>query len=616
MDSRPHLNRDSGLSALKRTALNFVSKGIRWASGRPAIGILVLLVATIFYLVALQSSQELSGTGSVLVSGQPVAKGDQTRGTAFFPLRKSERYVVWMQGQISSPVLLELRDSSGQALSSTRLMRPVPGQTGARYWKTLKARTSCDEAQVTLKMEDGSAADFTDVSVRQLDGTSEGRRVAATLSYGFLLAAFCVIHRRRRIAQALALGSAYFLFLTPWNLPGEFAFSADNRFYVPTGMSLLERGDLDINEFGGAEPAAPFGSDYRVMRGSGDHYFNTYPVGTSLVVLPMIVIGNFIYDEIPDSFERARLIAIFAARLLSAATVAGVYLLITLLSGRPRLGIGIALVFAFATPHLGIHGGGLWSHTSTTFLSTIALGLMVWRSGRYAGWSALPLCLGFACRPTIAFPGLILGLGLLMRDRRQFALFAALSLVMGLAFVGLSESMWGRVLPPYYTNHASLQRNGYTAFVGTLVSPNRGLLIYSPIFIFALLGGVVAWRQKIPEFFFHRLCTLIVIVEWVLASRNLQWWGGHSYGPRIMSEALVFAVPLLVPAWDWVVRRGRRMRLVLFSVAFASCIWGVMVEWRALVSTDVYFWNARPDVDQNPDRLWSWKDWQIFAKPY
>ena len=587
-----------------------------WLAGRPRFSVFCGLVATVVYLSVLHHSQELSTVGNALASGKPdLASGGAVR-TASFEVIKGEQYRVVMQGQISSPVVLELQDSDGKALSSARLMRPVLGQPETRYWKSLKTRATVLAASVLLKMEDGSIPDLQDVIVHRLDGSSVHKRIWAHCAYGLCLTMGCLVFRRSRFAQSLALGAAYFLFLTPWNLPGDFAYTSDCKFYVPTAMSLLQRGDLDLDEFGGVDPEARFKPDYRVLKGRGGHYFNTYPVGTSLLALPMVAVGEWLYDESPDPLERSRQIAILVARLLSSATVAGVFLVIAWLSGgRTKLGLLIALVFGFATPHLAIHAGGLWSHTSTSFLSVVALALLIGKKGRYAGWAALPLCIGFACRPTMAFPGLILGLGLLMRDRRQFVSFALLSLVLGIAFVGLSQAMWGSILPPYYTNHASLQRNGFSAFIGTLVSPNRGLLIYCPIFLFALFGGGLAWFQKSPTAFFARLCGLIVVAEWVLASRNLQWWGGHSYGPRILSEALVFVMPLLIPAWDWILDRGRATKNAILLFALLCCVWGVGVNVRGLTSSEVYFWNARPNIDQNVDRLWSWRDWQIFAKP-
>ncbi len=580
---------------------------------RPGHCLILLALTSLVFLKVLHDSQELSTTGPLLSSGAPEPAGDGSLVSPSFSCSRNRQYLVVMQGEITSPVVIELRNSAGKPVSSARLMRPDPGRPEARCWKTVKARERDTAARVHLTLENGAPARIHEISVRELDAFSGRRKWIASGLFVATIAAGCLMHRQRRLAHALALGCVYFLFLLPWKVPGYFAFTSDSKYFIPTALSFLERGDLDIDEYGGTDPGVYFAGDYRAMQGAGGHYFNTYPAGTSLVTLPLAGLGNWLHDQVPDPVERSHLIATMAARLLSAATVALVYLFMVELGGRAWMGFTAALIFGFATPHLAIHGGGLWSHTASSFLSALALWLCVWKEGRFAAWAALPLGIGFACRPTMAFPGLIIGAGLLLRNRRQFWHFATLSLVVGVAFVALSESMWGRILPPYYTNHASLQRNGPLAFLGTLVSPNRGLFIYCPVILFSILGAVRVWLLREPATWIHRLCSLVLVAEWVLASRNLQWWGGHSYGPRILSEALVFAMPLLIPAWDFIALRNRITRVCMVSLAALACAWGLFVQMRGLASADVYYWNARPEIDRHTERLWNWNDWQIFS---
>jgi len=58
---------------------------------------------------------------------------------------------------------------------------------------------------------------------------------------------------------------------------------------------------------------------------------------------------------------------------------------------------------------------------------------------------------------------------------------------------------------------------------GLLLSPSRGLFIYSPFFLFALWGLIVVWRGK------DRLLQCFSFAGFFLiltASKWFDWWGG------------------------------------------------------------------------------------------
>jgi hypothetical protein len=95
------------------------------------------------------------------------------------------------------------------------------------------------------------------------------------------------------------------------------------------------------------------------------------------------------------------------------------------------------------------------------------------------------------------------------------------------------------------------------------------------------------------------MLTLIVYSKWT------NWWGGHSFGPRLLADlAPIFAVllcPLETPL------TSRRPLRVLFGVLAGA---SVAIHLTGAL-TGAHAWNAAVDVDQFPHRLWSWTDNQI-----
>ncbi len=466
----------------------------------------------------------------VLHRAQPLAIAPGSLNPASFTVVKKVRYLVVVRGELTQPFTLSLRGPSGELLSHEDVGSPAPGRPDAPIWRTLKARADARDARVSV---DGLAA--AQITLGAIDENAPRRKWIATalLLAGF--AGFAFAYWPRRWVQALAIGVGYFIFLLPWHLPAFFSATGDNEFYVPSGLSLLERGDWNVDEFGGPNPSAFFAKTYNVMRGKDGHFYNLYPPGTTVLALPIIALGDWLMDRVPDAVERGRLIAELAAKIISAATVALFFATLISLTRRVGLSWTLTCAFAFATPQLATHGGGLWSHNASTFLSVLAIGLWVWKEGRLAAWSALPLTLGMICRPTMLVPAAVFGCALLLLDRKRFALFAGLVCLGLTAFVIHSLGIWGHLLPPYYTGHAEAPGSGAAGYFGTLISPNRGLLIYCPLICFSLVGGVIALRRGgLP---IYRMAGVVCLLEWILASHNTLWWGGHCYGPRLLCEA-------------------------------------------------------------------------------
>ncbi|MGI9088410.1 MAG: hypothetical protein ACR2HH_11820 [Chthoniobacterales bacterium] len=558
---------------------------------RLAISVVSLVLGFGILLVILHGAQPLATVGSAL------------NPASFETVRKC-RYLVVIRGAVEQPGTISLRSASGEPISLETALPPPVGEPDAPVWKIVRARARARDVVVFVQ-----GTTRPEIQVRKIDERAPRRKWIATTIFLIGVACFCVFHRRRKWVQAFALGVAYFLFLLPWHKPAFFSATGDNQFYVPTGMSLLERGDWNVDEFGGPTPAVSFKADYSVRQGKDGHYYNLFPPGSTIVALPMIALGSWLTDQIPDPVERARGIAELAAKVISAATIALFYLVLTSLTPRRGLSYILLGVFALATPQLATHGGGLWSHNASTFLSVLALCFWIWKDGKDAALAAVPLALGMACRPTMLLPTAVFASALLLRDRKKFAAFAVLVLAgLGL-FVLHSLGMWGELLPPYYTGHATAPGSAASAFLGTLVSPNRGLFVYCPVLLFATVGGVSAWRRGGPLIF--RMAGAVVVLEWIVASHNRLWWGGHCYGPRLLCEAVPFGVLLLIPAWETIERlRYRRAFLILGMIASG---WGFFVQLQALRSPEVYQWNARPNVDLHPERLWDWSDWQILA---
>jgi hypothetical protein len=102
----------------------------------------------------------------------------------------------------------------------------------------------------------------------------------------------------------------------------------------------------------------------------------------------------------------------------------------------------------------------------------------------------------------------------------------------------------------------------------------------------------------------------LVIASWSM------WWGGHAYGPRLMTDVVPWLALLGIAGLRAMLDapsprpRARRREIVagapLVAASLAANAPGALV--RA-----TFLWNAEPDVDRHSERLWDWRRPQMLA---
>ena len=141
---------------------------------------------------------------------------------------------------------------------------------------------------------------------------------------------------------------------------------------------------------------------------------------------------------------------------------------------------------------------------------------------------------------------------------------------------------------------------------GTLVSPSRGLLVYTPWVAFAFWGAARLWKEK--SLGWNRPLMVALAAIWVVQVGGIDWWGGWCFGPRYFTDLLPFFAWFLVPVWASI-----RARPVL-RVAFAATV--AIALWVQVVGTFYYpagNWDGSPvNVEFKPQRVWDWSDTQIL----
>ena len=313
------------------------------------------------------------------------------------------------------------------------------------------------------------------------------------------------------------------------------------------------------------------------------------------------------------------LVAKVTASLLAALTVAAVFLY-----ARRRLGVRqalfIALGFGLGTNMWAGVSQTLWQQETALAACIAAIVLIdlpasvvpsVWRL-LIAG--ALLGITGWA-RFQLAATIVLLAAVVVFRWRWRagwclvpLALFGCLAMAINIAWFGHALG----ALPALELLHASVHdvtssvsTTPWTAAAGLLVSPSRGLLIFSPVVAVAFAGIRAAFRDGAKGLL--PWCLGAVAAQFVLYSTYSVWWAGHTYGPRYTLDLLPALVPLATAGYAVVAQR--RWTQAVTAVALA---WSMLVAGTGAFVYPAEAWNTSPiEVDRHHERLWDWRDSQI-----
>jgi hypothetical protein len=354
-------------------------------------------------------------------------------------------------------------------------------------------------------------------------------------------------------------------------------------------------------------------------------YASAFGPATGLTALPAAVVAKVLGADLGDAYVMFSA-AKWTAAVLTAASVAFVFLITLAFTTHVRA-LALAALYAFGTCVWTISAQSLWQQTADIFFVT--LGVLCLVRGRGVVTRGLAAGLAFAaaaaCRPTAGLAGVAAAVYLAVDDRRSLGTFLLAGLPVALALAAYNLHYFGSVFNfGQLTAGASqaLAKTGspelwqtpiWLGAAGLLLSPSRGLLIYSPFLAAAFVGAVIAWRAE--RYRALRFLTLAVPLLWLPAFAWFDWWGGWTYGYRPIIDTAPLLALLCIPALQAMQRPG-------IKAAFAlAAAWSLFVQALGTLAYTPQGWNdrvlerggARANVDlpEYRHRLWSLRDSQI-----
>jgi hypothetical protein len=230
--------------------------------------------------------------------------------------------------------------------------------------------------------------------------------------------------------------------------------------------------------------------------------------------------------------------------------------------------------------------------------------------------------------------GVLVGLAAIFRPT-NFIVVAAVSVLVALRYRSLlvpyvlgglaiavpwfiaTRLTYGSWLQPYGgSDRLKLHDEFVEALAANLFSSGRGIFVFSPIVVVAVIGVFRVVRSVGSATALQKMSVVVIVLYWIAISALPHWTGGHSFGPRLFTDALPFmvvlALPVLAPLPS--LRRGpsRAAAFTVLVVALSAVSIAVHAQSTLVISTRC--WNGLPvDVDQDYERVWSLDDPMVTA---
>lgn len=427
---------------------------------------------------------------------------------------------------------------------------------------------------------------FTRLRQRLTDPEEAGSR-------GFLLG--------QRFFVLLVIGCALLVFAVTYFARVSYSRS-DPRPSLLVSQAMLKEHTIRLDAYMDSPILEQPGFTARAENGH-DYYY--WPLGPSVYSIPFVWLANLYGKDMAELAQND-----WAQNLIAAILCSLVFVILYKVCRRfvsPWASLVIAAISVFGSALISTMGTALWNiDYAVLFISLALLQLSYLETGEPERTNptllgGLLFCAFFSRPSTLTFI-LVSLVFLLLRHRRVFAKTAAVALVLLFGFLAFSWLEYGKPFPDYFSvGRLQVDRDPlWVALYGHFLSPSRGILIFSPFFALVLVGILASFRdlRRDPLFWFGATWFGLHIV---VVSRSTIWWGGYSYGPRILTEVIPALVLITALLWRIVSRKSspRVQVAVVASYILLGLVAVFINSYQGLYNPTTQRWNGTgldPDV--------------------
>lgn len=389
----------------------------------------------------------------------------------------------------------------------------------------------------------------------------------------------------------------------PEEAPGMFEWRSKNPLVESEDLFFqnwqIRFGDKTAAEWRAAGALTFKRPRYFLVESTRQHtYVSTFGPIPGILSIPVAAVFRALDHSIVDKLFLKLAVAKLTASLLVAGCAVLVFLSALRFVAR-REALALGLLYGIGSCAWAISSQTLWQQSVTQLFLALGAFFFLREGGKREHAALAGLAFG-AATATRVTGLLVLGsvaVYLLIYERHRLPAFVIGALPAPIAIGAYNFHFFGSPLvfaQELVGHRIALEKTGsaelwqtpiFKGLIGLLVSPSRGLLIFSPLLALGLWGMVRAWRDA--RYRSLRPLVASAAVMMLLQCKWFDWWGGWAYGYRPWLDVVPFLVLFTLPLVPEVTASPRRIAL-----CGALFVWGVAVQALGAWAYD-RTWNER-----------------------
>ncbi|MCB1102797.1 MAG: glycosyltransferase family 39 protein, partial [Kiritimatiellae bacterium] len=229
-----------------------------------------------------------------------------------------------------------------------------------------------------------------------------------------------------------------------------------------------------------------------------------------------------------------------------------------------------SIAFAVGTSLSSTAVTGLWQHGPGCLFILLTLWMLGKAESGLSRWligAGLSAAWAYWCRPTTLFITATFAVYVLITHRARALYFLIPCAMGGCGAIVFNHWMFGNLTGGYAGNMSLFVPFDPAVALAHLASPSRGLFLFSPFLVFAVIAGMRRLRKFPLDM--SSFCLYAAMVQLILFSCWRTWTAGSAFGPRYLCEAamlLCVAMTTSLADMNWTTWKGRVFAaLVLFA---------------------------------------------------
>lgn len=380
--------------------------------------------------------------------------------------------------------------------------------------------------------------------------------------------------------------------------------NSDPKGTLLTSQSIIETGSIKLNNY------KTDSMTWHLYEQDGNKYY-AFPLGASISSIPIVWIANKVFlldmnNEIHDKILQ---------KVISSILAVGIFFFLFKIASlyfEFNIALIISFLFWLGTSLSSTLVTALWNQNFSTLYSAVAIyiSLLIIHKNRDELWPYLSIFLFMAyfSRPTLSLLSIGIVVFLFSNNKKllSFKISILIFLFLGL-FVFFSYMEYSQILPPYYMPKRLASETFLIALYGNLLSPSRGLFIFSPFLLLIIINSWILiniFKKNKPMI----IILILILSHLIIISKFPHWWAGGSYGPRFMIDILIplFLIFSILLKEVFLLNGIRySLNLLFLTISFIISIW--IHSYQGLYNKYTIKWFLEPNIDKYPEYLFDWK---------